>query len=45
MFECGGADNHYGLLVTAEAGPPNIGYTLKPLKEDLWYYSEVPPRR
>jgi hypothetical protein len=45
-FEFGGADNHYGLLVTADpATTPNIGYTLTPLKPNLWYYSEVRPQR
>jgi hypothetical protein len=45
-FEFGGADNHYGLLITADpASAPNIGYTLKPLQQNLWYYSEVRPQR
>jgi hypothetical protein len=45
-FEFGGADNHYGLLITADpATAPNIGYTLTPLQRNLWYYSEVRPQR
>ena len=46
VFEFGGADNHYGLLITADpATAPNIGYMLTPLKPNLWYYSEVRPQR
>jgi hypothetical protein len=44
-FEFGGADNHYGLLVTQDQAAPNIGLPLTPIKPDLWYYSEIPPRR
>jgi hypothetical protein len=44
-FEFGGADNHYGLLMTQDSSAPNIGCTVTPVKPNLWYYSEIPPRR
>ena len=45
QFEFGGADNHYGLVITLSEDAPPIGYTMKPVERNVWYYSEIRPRR
>jgi hypothetical protein len=45
-FEFGGADRHYGIIVSEQAVKPAIGYQyLTPWGNDVWFYSEIPPRK
>jgi len=39
---CGGADNHYGLVVGRGNSPPPTWLIRKRLSEHVWYYDELP---
>jgi hypothetical protein len=43
MLWCGGADNHFGLIISPSSIPPEDHWPIKKqLAEHVWFYDEVP---
>ena len=42
MLWCGGADNHYGLVIGSGHDPPPCWPIRKRLSDHIWLYDEVP---